>query len=311
MKKTVLGAVLGAGLMAGPAFAQSSSTWNGLPDRFQVDAGYFGIKSDTTLRFNGGANGGDEINFEKDLGLDQSSTTFWVDGTWRVGRRHTLKLGFTRLSRDRQSYQLQRDVDWGGLVFGTTLDVKPSTSSNIFSGYYRFAIFRNDRFEIGPALGLGHLSISAEIRATATITIPGGSTTLTVLDRSASTGNPTGAVGGYAEGWLTKRLLAQGDFLYIKVKPGRLDGVGLRLASRSQLLLLQERGHRRAVQVRPVPIRPRRPGHRAGREDHVQGRAGVRDVPLLSWTSRVGERRPTSTRFFARVAAPRRSARRA
>ena len=220
MKKTVLGAVLGAGLVAGPAFAQSTTTWNGLPDRFQVDAGYFGIKSETTLRFNGGANAGDEINFEKDLGLDQSSNTFWVDGTWRVGRRHTLKLGYTRLSRDRQNYQLQRDVNWGGIVFGTSLDVTPSTSSNIFSGYYRFAIYRNDRFEIGPAVGVGHLSISAEIRATATITIPGGSTTQTLLDRSASTGSVTGAVGGYTEGWLTKRLQAQGDFLYIKVKPG-------------------------------------------------------------------------------------------
>jgi predicted porin len=220
VKKTVLGVVLGAGLIASPAFAQSTTTWNGLPDRFQVDAGYFGIKAETTLRFNGGANVGDEINFEKDLGLDQSSTTFWVDGTWRVGRRHMLKLGYTRLSRDRQSYQLQRDVNWGGLDFTAGLDVAPSTSSNIFTGYYRFAIYRNDRFEIGPAVGIGYLSISAEIRATVTITIPGGSTTLPLLDRSASTSSPTAAVGGYTEGWLTKRLLAQGDYLYIKVKPG-------------------------------------------------------------------------------------------
>ena len=41
--KTIVGAMLGAGLLASPAFAQSSSgAWNGLSDRFQIDTGYFG-----------------------------------------------------------------------------------------------------------------------------------------------------------------------------------------------------------------------------------------------------------------------------
>ena len=40
------------------------------------------------------------------------------------------------------------------------------------------------------------------------------------LDQSASTGSITGAVGGYTNGWLTKRLVARADFLYIKVTPG-------------------------------------------------------------------------------------------
>jgi len=206
--------------MAVPAFAQSTLAWNGLTDRFQIDAGYFGITSDTTLRLSGGSIVGNEVNFERDLGVDKNTNTFWVDGTWRVGRRHTVKLGFTRLSRDRSDYQLQRDINWGGLVYSAGLKVTPTTGSNIFGGYYRFALVRKDRFEIGPAVGLGHLSISAGIRANGTATGPGGSTNQTLLDRSASTGSITGAVGGYTSGWVTKRLLAQGDFLYIKVNPG-------------------------------------------------------------------------------------------
>ena len=47
---------------------------------------------------------------------------------------------------------------------------------------------------------------------------PGGPVSQT-LEGSASTGSITGAVGGYTSGWLTKRLLVSGDFLYIKVKP--------------------------------------------------------------------------------------------
>lgn len=222
IKSITLGGLLAVGLLAGPAFAQSSSsTWNELPDRFQVDAGYFGVDVNTVLRYSAGAGNSGDIDFEKDLGLNPNASTFWVDGTWRVGRRHQLKLGFTRVSRDRSSFDLQRDFTWGGEVYNAGLSASASTSSDILGGYYRFAIVRNDRFEIGPTLGVGYLWITARIQATGTVSGPGGGSR--TLDQSASTGSITGAVGGYASGWLTKRLLVLGDFLYIKVSPGDSD----------------------------------------------------------------------------------------
>ena len=202
-------------LLAAPVWAQPSSTWNGLPDRFQIDAGYFNLKADTLLRLNGPQGGSSEVSVEKDLGQDRSVSTFWVDGTWRVGRRHQLKLSYTRLSRDRAGYTLQRDFTWGGETYTAGLRATSSTGSDILGGYYRFAVFRNDRFEIGPAIGIGHLSMNARIQATGTG--PGGSSR--TLDRSADTGAVTGALGGYTQAWPTKHLSLQGDFLYIKVTP--------------------------------------------------------------------------------------------
>ena len=115
MKTLILGGVLAAGLMATPAFAQSSAgAWSDVPDRFQIDAGYFNISANTVLRYNAGAGLAGDIDFEKDLGLNQDASTFWVDGTWRVGRRHQVKLAFTRLSRNRDAFSLQRDFTWGG-----------------------------------------------------------------------------------------------------------------------------------------------------------------------------------------------------
>ena len=55
--------------------------------------------------------------------------------------------------------------------------------------------------------------------ATGTVTGPGGTENRT-LDERASTGSVTGAVGGYATAWLTKRLVTRADYLYIKVTPG-------------------------------------------------------------------------------------------
>jgi hypothetical protein len=217
--RAVLGGFVTVALLVSPAFAQSSSgTWNGLSDRFQIDTGYFRITADTALNYDGAGSSGD-VSFEKDLGLDAKVNTFWVDGTWRVGRRHQLKLAYTRLNRDRADYTIGRDFSWGGQTYNAGLSATTSTGTDILGGYYRFAIYRNERFEIGPSIGVGYLWLNADIRATGTVTGPGGSEDRT-LDESASTGSITGAVGGYANGWLTKRLVTRADFLYIKVNPG-------------------------------------------------------------------------------------------
>jgi hypothetical protein len=213
--RVIIGGILAAGLLVSPAFAQSSpGAWNGLPDRFRIDAGYFGLTAQSVLKFNGG-----DVDFEKDLGINKDVNTFWVDGTWRVGRRHQLELAYTKLTRDRGNYTLGRDFTWGGQTYSAGLTATTSTGTDILGGYYRFAAYRNDRFEIGPTIGIGHLSLDARIQATGTVGGPGGSQSRT-LDKSTSKGAMTGALGGYTYGWLTKRLVTRADFLYIKVSPG-------------------------------------------------------------------------------------------
>jgi hypothetical protein len=216
--KAVLGGFVALALLVSPAFAQSSGAWNGLSDRFQIDTGYFRITADTRLNFDAPGGTGD-VSFEKDLGLDAKVDTFWVDGTWRVGRRHQLKLAYTKLNRDRADFTLGRDFTWGGQTYNAGLSASTSTGSEILGGYYRFALYRSDRFEIGPSIGIGYLWLDANIRATGTVSGPNGSEDRT-LDEGASTGSVTGALGGYATGWLTKRLVTRADFLYIKVNPG-------------------------------------------------------------------------------------------
>jgi hypothetical protein len=237
--KTVVGSVLAALLSAPLAFAQATpppatpaapvtqatpapATWNDLSDRFQIDTGYFRLTADSLLRYNGPQGGAGEVSLEKDLGVDDQVNTFWVDATWRVGRRHQLKVAFTRFNRDRNDYTLQRDFTWGGDTYSAGLSATTSNRNAIVGGYYRFAIFRNDRFEIGPTVGIGYLKLEARIEATGTVAGPGGSESRT-LDEGASVSSPTGAVGGYAEAWPARRFVVRGDFLYIKVKPGDSD----------------------------------------------------------------------------------------
>ena len=214
--RIAVGSVLAMALSAPFAFGQTSpATWNGLPDRFQIDTGYFRVSADTLLRYNGPQGGSGAVSLEQDLGVDDQVNTFWVDTTWRVGRRHQLKLAYTRFNRDRADYTLQRDFTWGGETYNAGLSASTSNSNDLVGGYYRFAVFRNDRFEIGPTLGIGYLKLEARIEATGTVSGPGGSESR-AIERGASIGSITGAVGGYAEAWPARRLVLRGDFLYIE-----------------------------------------------------------------------------------------------
>ena len=222
--RSVVSAAVGAVLLAAPAWAQApSGAWNDLPDRFQIDTGYFHLDSTAVLRFQGGPGTSGDIDFENDLAVDPNADTFWVDGTWRLGRRHQLKLSYTKYNREGRDHTLQRDFVWGGETFNTGLVANSTTGSDILGGYYRFAIYRNDRFEIGPTVGIGYLWLRAGIQATGTVTGPGGQSESRSLDRSKTMGSITGALGGYATAWPAKRLAMHADFLYIKATLGESE----------------------------------------------------------------------------------------
>jgi hypothetical protein len=211
-------------LLAAPALAQTRAAGgNGLADRFQIDAGYFRLSPTTTLRFNPESGPASDVELERDLGFDDTADTFWVEGTWRVARRHQLRLGFTRLSRDVFDVTIARDFNWGGETFSAGLSADADSGTDLLGGYYRFALVRHERFEIGPTLGIGYIWLDARIRASGSATGPAGGMEARTLDEGTSTASVTGAIGGYANAWLAERLVVRGDFLYIRVKPGESE----------------------------------------------------------------------------------------
>jgi hypothetical protein len=220
--RTLSSAVVAVALAAVPAQAQTAGAYSDLPDTFRIDAGGFRIAADTKLTYSLGGAPASEVDFENEVGLPGNATTLWLDGTWRAGRRHQLSLNFTRSNRTGEGTTLTRDITWGDQVLKAGVTVESEGSANIVSGYYRFAIVRNDRFEIGPAIGVGHLSVDFTLRATSTVSAGGGSTSRST-STTGQTGSITGDVGAYFTGWITRRVVMRGDLLYILVKPGNSE----------------------------------------------------------------------------------------
>ena len=203
-------------LFAGSALAQPVS-YTDVPDRFRIEAGGFRIGAATDLTFH--ASGGviSPVDFES-LSVPTNATRFYIEGFFRPWRRHQFSLAWYSNNRDGEPTTTARDFTWGDRVITAGASVTAHVNSNYLSGVYRFAAYKNDRFEIGPAIGVGHLSLTAEIDGQLSVTGAAG-TLSTPFDVSKSLGQITGDFGGYFSWWAIKRLLVRGDFRYIYISP--------------------------------------------------------------------------------------------
>jgi hypothetical protein len=197
-------------LIASSAAAQPAGSLSDVPDRFRLEAGGFRIGSDTELTFNTSGGPNDPVSFES-LDLPDSTTRGYIEGFWRPWRRHQFSLSYYRNNRDGNPTTVQRDFTWGDQVVTVGATVTAHAHSDYLSGVYRFAAYKNDRFEIGPSIGIGYLSLDAGIRAEGD------------FDISRTLGQPTGDLGGYLYWWPIPRLLVRGDMRYIIVKPGNSE----------------------------------------------------------------------------------------
>jgi hypothetical protein len=217
---SISNALLALTLTTAPAWAQSApASVSDLSDRFKIDIGGFRLSADTTLKLNGPNGEGTDINFENELRLPKNANTIWVDGSWRLTRRNEVKLAYTQAGRTGDPVTLNRDIIFGDTVFPASLTAHSTSSSHIVTGYYRFAAYRNDRFEIGPTVGLGYLWLTAGIHGTGSITGV-NQTASGSFDKDAKTSSATADIGGYFSVWLARRVELRGDLLYIIVKPG-------------------------------------------------------------------------------------------
>jgi len=203
-------------LFAGSALAQPVS-YTDVPDRFRIEAGGFRIGAATDLTFHASGGAISPVDFES-LNVPSDATRFYIEGFYRPWRRHQFSLSWYRNNRDGQPTTTARDFTWGDRVITAGATVTGHVNSNYLSGVYRFAAYKNDRFEIGPSIGVGHLSLTAEITGQLSLSGTGGSLA-TPFDISKGLGQITGDLGGYFYWWAIKRLLVRGDLRYIYISP--------------------------------------------------------------------------------------------
>ena len=124
-----------------------------LSDAWYLGAGVLWAESNVTANLNRGAVGaGALIDFEDDMGLDETSLIGLFDARWHFTKRWQLEVEYFKLDRDNEK-QVQRVIDWGDLNVPVNGVAKGSFNIEDFRVSFGYSFFRTKDKEVGVGLG--------------------------------------------------------------------------------------------------------------------------------------------------------------
>ena len=178
--------VLRALTLAAPAAAQRE-----LFPVFSVRAGAYVLSNETTI----GLSGGENVDLERDFGLDAEQTlaSLWLD--WQPAERHLFRLGYYKLSLDG-GRRIDRTIDWGDTTYPAGAEVSVELEQTVYEVDWTWWLVKGERGAFGTALGATVLEFSASADAEVRI---GNSTRQLHEDAEATAPVPTIGLAGRAQ----------------------------------------------------------------------------------------------------------------
>lgn len=150
------------------AVLAKDSTYDKPWKRFNVSLGANRIANDSKVRL-GGEGIGVEIDPEKVLGLDASTTTFRLDGFWRFTKKRRHRLDFTYYRNNRSGETIIDEVieipDTPPIPVGAK--VETTFNFDLYRVGYSYSFFQDDRMDLGIGGGLYVMPIEFSLKASA------------------------------------------------------------------------------------------------------------------------------------------------
>ena len=189
-------------------------------ERVKLDIGAFIIDVGTgaSLTFSE-ADGGQEIDFEDDLGLTSSKSVFRVDGYWRFAPRHRLNLAYYAFNRSADT-RLETEIRWEDLVLPIGSDVTTEVKWELIPVSYAYSFYKNRKWEIAGSVGIHWMNMSATIRSETSI---GDSIVITKREESATSG-PLPVLGIHVDYQPARKWLVGGKVQYFDTDYEEYDG---------------------------------------------------------------------------------------
>jgi hypothetical protein len=192
-----------------------------LHDRFQISLSATGVMLNSSIRVDGEAGFGTNIDAEDDLGLARFKLQPRMSLRWHPGRRHELEVGYQVARRTGQKV-LSGDIVFGDTTFTLGLTIRPTLRTDQGFLNYRFAFAAKERMQIGFGVGLGAIFFNTSIDALAVVA-SGGDTLSKPFTVSKSLVGPTAAVGLFGRFRSGDRWYFETDVRAIKMAIGRFD----------------------------------------------------------------------------------------
>jgi hypothetical protein len=233
-----------AGLAVGSAAAEEGPVNPEFTDRFSLRVGGFFPTIDSKIRLDSTKGVlGTVLDFEDDLGMEETSPTFWAGARWRITRRHRLELEYFQLDRSgaqtaSADFRIGDTSGTVGALFESDFDVKLARFT------YGFSLINDGRKEFALLIGAHLARVDAGIQSTGNLTVTGlgGVTGATRSSESGETVFPLPHLGG-TFGWaFTPKLSAKATALGFALDIGDYKGNLLEVSADLQYQLLKHLG---------------------------------------------------------------------
>lgn len=130
---------------------------------FEASVNALRLDIQTDLRLDSATLGqGSLINFENDLGLASSKTTYRYDGRFRLGRNHVFEGSYMDLSRSGTG-TLTRPLQFGDQSYTVASDVNSTLDIKFYRFAYSYYFINQANVELGAAVGVEVPDINAAL----------------------------------------------------------------------------------------------------------------------------------------------------
>jgi len=170
-------------LAVGPAYAQGEPEWRSWPmgERFGLSVGTFFANLDTKVRLDGtGGALGTVIDFEQNLGLDDTKTRIMAAGYWRFFKKHRLDFSYFNLDRSGDGTSTV-NIRFGDREFQADLPLQAFLDIEVFNLGYSYSILFDEKKELGFGFGLSFQDIATGLEGTGVLAGFGVSESSSVL----------------------------------------------------------------------------------------------------------------------------------
>ena len=157
-------------MSAGESSDPVSSIW----DRtFQLRVGVFFPDLDSSIRIDSDfGRFGDGLDFERDLGMSESKTTFYGGASWQFAAKHVLEWEFFDLGRDGLT-TVEKSWDIGDTTILANGQIASTFNVRINRFTYKYRFFENSRTNINFMAGLHGMRLNANLALSGNLIVDG------------------------------------------------------------------------------------------------------------------------------------------
>jgi len=136
----------------------------GRRDRFYFNVGGVFMRHDTVDTLNArGFDLGTIIDWEDEFGLPETTSSFRVEGHFKIAPRHRVRASYFNTNRAADRVLIDEEITWGDITIPIDVRIDSSWDTRIIRVDYRYSVIQNSRVDVGVALGVYLLRVESTV----------------------------------------------------------------------------------------------------------------------------------------------------